>query len=208
VRTSLLISLALHAAAVLIFGLWICPWFDRMTPDRRGLVDLDVLVVGEKAKGGGESPHHEPKPPAARALPVPREAPKVVAPTPPTSPSDEPAAVVAAPQPGQAESVTIDDAGFGPRVVTVADYLRYVRDHNPAPSYPRLARLRGEQGRVVVRVVVPATGQLEKAEIEEGSGFDLLDRVALEAAKQWRYPPYRGENPSIAFTIPFRFTLD
>jgi protein TonB len=129
-----------------------------------------------------------------------------VAPTPPTS--DAPAAVVAAPQPGQAESVTIDDAGFGPRVVTVADYLRYVRDHNPAPTYPRLARLRGEQGRVVVRVVVPATGQLQKAEIEEGSGFDLLDRVALEAAKQWRYPPYRGENPSIAFTIPFRFTLD
>jgi protein TonB len=165
------------------------------------------LVIGEHAKGGVTPRQETKQPPVARAVPVPREADaSITSPKPPTA--EQPAAVVSTPDAGQAETVTIEEEGFGPRVVTVADYLRFVRDHNPPPSYPRLSRLRGEQGRVVVRVVVPNTGQLAKAEIENSSGFELLDRVALEAAKQWRYPPYRGENPSIAFTIPFRFALD
>jgi len=86
-----------------------------------------------------------------------------------------------------------------------ADYL-----HNPAPVYPPLARRMGQQGKVMLRVLVNADGTADKVELRMSSGANLLDNAALEAVKRWRFVPARqGSEPVTAWVlVPITFTLE
>lgn len=86
-----------------------------------------------------------------------------------------------------------------------ADYL-----HNPAPAYPRMSRRMGEQGLVVVRVLINTEGRAEQAEIRTSSGYNRLDEAALETVKRWRYVPGQraGIPETMWFNVPIRFRLD
>ena len=88
---------------------------------------------------------------------------------------------------------------------TQADYL-----NNPKPAYPALSRRLGEQGRAVVRVLIGADGLPQKAELHTSSGFDRLDRAALETVMRWRYVPgKRGDVPeTMWFNVPMNFVLE
>jgi len=55
------------------------------------------------------------------------------------------------------------------------------------PRYPVGSRMRGEEGTVHVRVTVDAQGRARKTEIVISSGFEALDRAAVEAAGRARY---------------------
>ncbi len=50
--------------------------------------------------------------------------------------------------------------------------------------YPHEARMNQWEGRVIVRVVINAQGQLLDASVAMGSGYEVLDRAALEAIKE------------------------
>ena len=49
--------------------------------------------------------------------------------------------------------------------------------------YPSAARLNGWEGKVVLRVVIRADGHLADVKIQKSSGYDALDRAALEAIR-------------------------
>jgi len=82
--------------------------------------------------------------------------------------------------------------------------------HNPAPRYPSLSRRIGEEGRVLLRVLVAASGAAESVEIEAGSGSARLDQAAMDAVKKWRFIPAKlDKEPISAFVIvPIQFTLN
>ncbi len=86
-----------------------------------------------------------------------------------------------------------------------ADYL-----HNPPPIYPRMSKRLGEQGTVVLRVLIGVNGQAEKIEIYKSSGFDRLDQAAIETAAKWRYKPGQrmGKVEALWFNLPIRFELN
>lgn len=86
-----------------------------------------------------------------------------------------------------------------------ADYLE-----NPKPTYPALSRRMGEEGKVVLRVFVDATGRVGKLEILHSSSFPRLDQAALQAVGQWRFVPARqGGEPLAAWVqVPLVFRLD
>ncbi len=86
-----------------------------------------------------------------------------------------------------------------------ADYLL-----NPRPVYPPVSKRLGEQGKVVVRVLIGADGTAQRAEIRQSSGFDRLDHAALNTALKWRYVPgKRGGVPeAMWFNIPISFVLE
>ncbi len=86
-----------------------------------------------------------------------------------------------------------------------ADYL-----HNPPPIYPRMSKRLGEQGTVVLRVLIGVNGQAEKIEIFKSSGFDRLDQAATETAAKWRYKPGQrmGQTEAMWFNLPIRFELN
>ena len=88
---------------------------------------------------------------------------------------------------------------------THADYL-----NNPKPAYPALSRRLGEQGRAVVRVLIGADGLPQKAELHTSSGFERLDRAALDTVMRWRYVPgKRGDVPeAMWFNVPLNFVLE
>jgi protein TonB len=145
----------------------------------------------------------EPEPQLVSNAPEPVPAPTVAAPEPaPPEPVAEtpPPQPVAAPQPPKAEQVMdeVDPPRFN------ADYL-----DNPAPRYPPLSRRLGEQGRVMLRVHVSADGKAMEVTLHKSSGFDRLDRSALETVKQWKFVPARqGDKPVSAWVIvPIQFNL-
>ncbi len=80
---------------------------------------------------------------------------------------------------------------------------------NPAPAYPSSARRNGEQGTVVLRVLVNAAGDPERVEINHSSGFDRLDRAALDAVRQWKFVPGRRDGEAITawVNVPLMFSL-
>lgn len=86
-----------------------------------------------------------------------------------------------------------------------ADYLQ-----NPAPEYPSLSRRRGEQGKVMLRVNVSAKGTVDNIEIEKTSGFDSLDKAAVEGVKSWKFVPASSNSRQVAgvVIVPIRFSLD
>jgi protein TonB len=86
-----------------------------------------------------------------------------------------------------------------------ADYL-----NNPKPSYPAMSRRLGEQGKVVVRTLIGTDGVAQKAEVLRSSGFERLDRAALETALKWRYVPGKrgGVAEAMWFNVPLHFVLD
>ena len=83
--------------------------------------------------------------------------------------------------------------------------------NNPAPAYPAMSRRLGEAGRVIVRVLIGPDGHARDARIHDSSGFDRLDRLALETARdRWRYVPgtRNGVPEAMWFDVPFNFVLE
>ena len=80
----------------------------------------------------------------------------------------------------------------------------------PAPRYPQQAARAGQQGEVLLRVLVDASGLPQEVLVERSSGFRLLDLAALREVKsRWRFQPAMiGGRAVAAFAlVPIRFTL-
>lgn len=86
-----------------------------------------------------------------------------------------------------------------------AQYLR-----NPKPVYPALSKRLGEQGKVVIRVLIDVDGSAQQAEILQSSGFERLDQAALKTVLSWRFVPGKrgGVAEAMWFNIPLNFLLE
>jgi protein TonB len=71
-------------------------------------------------------------------------------------------------------------------------------DYIPPPRYPELARQRGWHGTVLLVVKIDASGRVTDVEVEESSGYQLLDAAAVGAVRRWRYKPAVGRNGPVA----------
>jgi protein TonB len=67
----------------------------------------------------------------------------------------------------------------------------------------------GEEGRVMLRVYVEASGLASKVEIRTSSGSERLDQAALEAVKRWKFVPARQGDVAIPahVVVPISFSL-
>lgn len=81
---------------------------------------------------------------------------------------------------------------------------------NPKPEYPRLAKSRGWQGKVLLRVQVTADGRSASVQVQQSSGHNQLDEAAVEAVEHWTFlPAKRGEMPvASTVTVPIQFKLN
>lgn len=85
-----------------------------------------------------------------------------------------------------------------------ADYLE------PLPvTYPPQSRLRREQGRVVVKVLIGVDGRAQQTEVLTSSGYPRLDQAALASVRAGRFrPAQRGDAAQAAwYQVPVRFDL-
>lgn len=130
----------------------------------------------------------------------------------PTAPTDAPQTPVA-PTPKAASApaaiaAVAPTASSPPRIElpsSGADYLQ-----NPKPAYPALSKRLGEQGKVLVRILIGVDGTAQKTELKQSSGYDRLDQTALATVLRWRYVPgtRAGIPEAMWFTVPVNFVLE
>lgn len=91
---------------------------------------------------------------------------------------------------------------------TALAFPRY--NDNAKPTYPRQARLRGEQGTVLLSVHVTEDGRVGDVRIAQSSGFPELDETGLAAVRRWTFHPARRGDRTIAawIRVPIRFRLE
>lgn len=82
--------------------------------------------------------------------------------------------------------------------------------HNPAPAYPSLARKRGHEGTVLLRVDVTPQGTAAAVNVVESSGYAALDNAAVETVRDWRFLPaeQNGATTTSSLRLPIVFRLD
>lgn len=183
---------------------------------------VEIIVPGEILSefiSPPAPPAPQPQTPAPQ--PVKQEVKPVVKPTPTPplpAPTPEPAPMVApaAPAPAQPaiEASTVAATPAAPqapaptRIELPSSDAAYL--NNPKPSYPALSRRLGEQGKVVVRVLIGVDGTAQQAEIRTSSGYDRLDQAALATVRSWRYVPGKrnGTAEAMWFNVPINFVLE
>ena len=157
----------------------------------------------------------KPPPPAAPRLETPlptpppprRAAPTAITPVrPPPAPAARPQPVTA-PKP----AVAPPPAPAAPKAaapVRVAPRLDSAKSHEP--EYPAAARRLGEQGSLLMEVLVDMDGRVLDTRLVKSSGFERLDRAALEGVKaDYRFLPgtVDGKPQRQWFTIRFTWKL-
>jgi protein TonB len=125
----------------------------------------------------------------AQAAPVAPSAPTT--PTPPAPPAPAPAPVVTAPSKTE--------------VSIPASYSA----SNQKPTYPNMSKRLGEQGTVVLRVLVKADGSAGEVEVKSSSSYPRLDQAAVEAVKTWRFNSAKIDGKAIDewYQVPIPFKL-
>jgi protein TonB len=94
-------------------------------------------------------------------------------------------------------------APAAPRIVTEVAYVEA-----PRPRYPPESRRSGEEGLVVLRVLINELGRAARIEIERSSGHSRLDEAARLAVQRARFRPYveNGVARMALATIPIEFS--
>lgn len=139
-----------------------------------------------------QQPTPPPPEPAVAAVPVPVAEPVPAERPLPSSETARAVAVVAA-APSAAEDrasapLQVARATAAPSVARHIENVDYLRA--PVLEYPSASRRFGEQGRVVLRVLIGPDGHAEKVELYEASAFQRLNEAAIEAARRALYKPY------------------
>lgn len=154
----------------------------------------------------------EPVQPQTPAHPLPSAQPAAVAEPPPSPAAPTGSAATQPPAPADKAPATLAATPTPPppppRVElpsSDADYLQ-----NPRPPYPPLSRRQGEQGQVLIRVLIGADGRAQQAAVHRSSGYERLDQAALQTVLQWRFVPGRrgGVAEAMWFHVPLNFVLE
>jgi periplasmic protein TonB len=175
-------------------------------------------------------PPPEPKP--AKAAAPPKMA-QVPSPTPPPSAAPVADAPTPAPlplatsNPSPAPNAPTGSATPAPAAPPVASAPPAPKAPTPAPAlqlptadvehadnqyrapYPKMSQRLGEEGRVVLRVMVGADGKPTGATVAKSSGSEHLDRAGIDTVMRWRFKPgTRGGTPEAMSVLqPVDFKL-
>jgi protein TonB len=166
--------------------------------------------------------------PVAKPIPVPPRPQPVAAPTPSPQPQPSPSKVSAPTEVAQAAPVAPVSAPTAPippappappapapaPVVTAPSKTEVsipasYSASNQKPIYPNMSKRLGEQGTVVLRVLVKADGSAGEVEVKSSSSYPRLDQAAVEAVKTWRFNSAKIDGKAIDewYQVPIPFKL-
>jgi protein TonB len=92
-----------------------------------------------------------------------------------------------------------------PKTVSAVEYILA-----PQPDYPATSKRIGEEGRVLLRVLVNEDGRPERVEVQKSSGSARLDEAARQAVLRALFKPYLEDGKALAVyaLVPISFQLD
>jgi protein TonB len=218
-RIVIVIVLLLHVLPALDYFNWSAK---PSKPDEDTRV-MANLVSPEAADKSQQPPAPAPPPPQPNSAPKPEPKKKTVdeksadkpssAPTQaqqqpqtqPTSPQTK--SEVAPPTANVAPSTT--GGASGTPIQTDIGKLVVVYQPDADAYYPSFSKRSGEQGEVVVKLIIDETGSVEDVAMLSSSTFPRLDRAASEIGKRYRFKPFlvNGTPTRISTNLLIKFNL-
>ena len=149
-----------------------------------------------------EPPRPEPAKPEVRPEPRPEPA-KIETPPPPPAAPVAPVSPPAPPAPPPPAPPAPKPSSARTEVSISASYAAA----NRKPEYPKMSLRLGEQGTVVLTVMVKSDGSAGDVEVKSSSGFARLDRAAADAVKTWRFNPATVDGKAVdrSYEVPITF---
>ena len=113
------------------------------------------------------------------------------------------------PLPNLAVAPSTNSSSSGTPIQTDIGKLEVIYQPDADPYYPSFSKRAGEQGEVVVRLIIDETGVVEELAILRSSTFPRLDRAATEIGRRYRFKPYlvNGAPAKISTNLLIKFNL-
>ena len=182
------------------------------------------LVSPEAAQKSQQSPAAAPpKPKQEEKRPDPKKPEKKKAPQAPTEKNQQPQSQPKTLPPTQqsqqsSSSATAPSAAVAPAtsggasgtpIQTDIGKLILVYQPDADAYYPSFSKRSGEQGEVVVRLIIDETGAVSDVALLRSSTFPRLDRAAMEIGERYRFKPYlvNGTPNKISTNLLIKFNL-
>lgn len=162
------------------------------------------------------------QPPAA-SPPKPQEEKKAVKEKPQDKPLDKPSPTQTQQAPQQSQTQSKSEAqqqnaavapaasggASGTPIQTDIGKLVVVYQPDADAYYPSFSKRSGEQGSVVVRLIIDEGGNVEDVAMLQSSSFPRLDRAATEIGKRYRFKPFlvNGSPQRISTNLLIKFNL-
>jgi protein TonB len=160
----------------------------------------------EEKKPAKEKPKEKPleKPSPTQPQQTPQQQNQAQSKSEPPSPSPSQAQ-----SPNAAVAPTTSGGASGTPIQTDIGKLVVVYQPDADAYYPSFSKRSGEQGSVVVRLVIDETGSVEDVALLQSSSFPRLDRAATEIGKRYRFKPFlvNGSPQRISTNLLIKFNL-
>lgn len=206
--TAIGVSIALHG--VLAMGLVACM---KYAPGPATLATLDISSVElsfaeEDAEAAVAAPFMPSPPPYEPPKPPEVKPPEPEVERPEGAPPDPEAVEI--PEPGP-ERERMESPAPAPAPAVAPKQAKVDAPPRPKrairPEYPTGARQRGEQGDVVVEMLVNEHGAVDHVAVVSSCGFPELDEAAAKAVKKARFTPAKSGRKTVASTARLTLTF-
>ncbi len=209
-RTIIGIVLLMHA----IFFIGFHKSMQPNTPDNLDDSRVMANLVSPEAAKPAQPPAPPPKPKQEEKKKTVNEK-STQAPTPPqsqqqaaTPPSQQPSKSDA-PTPNAAVAPATNGGASGTPIQTDIGKLVVVYQPDADAYYPSFSKRSGEQGEVVVRLIIDEGGNVEDIALLKSSTFPRLDRAASDIGRRYRFKPFlvNGSPARISTNLLIKFNL-
>jgi protein TonB len=209
-RIIICIVVALHLLFLIGFQSGMKPDNENNVNDARVMANL---VSPEAAKQTQDAPTAPPKPKQeekkktvdekSAQAPIPPQT-QQQAPTPPA-----PQAKSESQSPNATVAPATTSGGNGTPIQTDIGKLVVVYQPDADAYYPSFSKRSGEQGEVVVRLIIDESGSVEDVALLRSSSFPRLDRAATEIGRRYRFKPFlvNGSPARISTNLLIKFNL-
>ena len=205
------IVIALHLLFLIGFQSGMKPDNENNQDDARVMANL---VSPEAAKQPQAAPAAPPPKPKQEQKQKTVDEKSTQAPTPPqtqqqaqTPPANQSKSESQAPNATVAPATTSGSSGTP--IQTDIGKLVVVYQPDADAYYPSFSKRSGEQGEVVVRLIIDETGSVEDVALLRSSSFPRLDRAATEIGRRYRFKPFlvNGSPQRISTNLLIKFNL-
>lgn len=190
-----------------------------MKPDHDNDLDETRVMANLVSPEAAQTP---PAPPPAAPPPKPKQEQKKVvkekvtqtpAPTKAQQAADSPPTPQQSSSEAQTQSAAVapstSSGASGTPIQTDIGKLIVAYQPDADAYYPSFSKRSGEQGEVVVKLIIDEGGNVEDVALMRSSSFPRLDRAATEIGKRYRFKPYvvNGSPTRISTNLLIKFNL-
>jgi protein TonB len=205
------IVIALHLLFLISFQSGMKPDNDSNQDDARVMANLVSPEAAKQPQATPAAPPPKPKQEqkktvdekSTQAPPPPQTQQQAASPpTPQQSKSESPA-------PNATVAPATTSGSSGTPIQTDIGKLVVVYQPDADAYYPSFSKRSGEQGEVVVKLIIDESGSVEDVALLRSSSFPRLDRAATEIGRRYRFKPFlvNGSPQRISTNLLIKFNL-